>query len=255
MMAMMMATRGGEAAAMERHIGSRQGETQRRPEIIDFCATSSVVRNEGRRKTYTGERIVAKPPRERGQKAPRRRSSVRRPAGGESRGRKAAGEEVAQRGAAGGKPREEEEASDRREGTGGGGAAARWNKPRGRMNGTEAAARSRGPRPEPRSATWLAGEILRRTDPREGDVCLFHYPMDYVPEMTTSDMSRAFEYILSRRLDEAGEQLHQLELEGRNPPRAWFTQMTNLMQNASRENRDSGSRSFPETSWDGRTRT
>jgi len=56
--------------------------------------------------------------------------------------------------------------------------------------------------PKHQSAIWLATEFLKRTDLSSGDICLFHYPMDFFPSMHPNEMARAFQMIF-----EGGEEL------------------------------------------------
>mmetsp|Transcript_24455 Transcript_24455/g.42831 ORF Transcript_24455/g.42831 Transcript_24455/m.42831 type:complete len:485 (+) Transcript_24455:165-1619(+) len=49
--------------------------------------------------------------------------------------------------------------------------------------------------PKNQSSAWLATELLKRTDLSSGDICMFHYPMDFFPRMDMDDMERAFDMI------------------------------------------------------------
>jgi hypothetical protein len=54
--------------------------------------------------------------------------------------------------------------------------------------------------PKTQSPEWLATELLKRTDLSTGDVCMFHYPMDFFPNMQVHDMESAFEMIIEGQL-------------------------------------------------------
>ncbi|KAL7538417.1 hypothetical protein ACHAXR_009314 [Thalassiosira sp. AJA248-18] len=55
--------------------------------------------------------------------------------------------------------------------------------------------------PKVQSSSWLAKELLKRTDLSSGDICMFHYPMDFFPNLDVNDMGMAFEMITEGQLN------------------------------------------------------